>query len=134
MRGVSKEPFAYVSEFERGSPKEEQTIFWLVQQNVRGSVQALARYSKGVSTNPVTRKDDVDEMAWLGADKENFVAAIHHVENYIFDGSDEPVNIKPENIELKEKLFYDLAPSVVKELMDKVKEPRISLVDKKKSK
>lgn len=134
MRGVSKEPFAYVSEFEKGLPKEDQTVFWLVQQNVRSSVQALARYSKGVSTNPITRKDDVDELAWLGADKENFITAVHHVENYIFDGTNDPINIKPEDIELKEKLFYDLSPTVIKELMDKAKEPRITVADKKKSK
>ena len=134
MRGVSNVPFPYVSEFDRGLPKNEQTTFWLIQQTVRESVEALARYSKGVATNRVTGKDDVDTNSWMGADKENFINSVHHIDNFFFDGEEDSVNVKPEDVELKEKVFYQLPPQVLKELMDKVREPRVSLVDKKKSK
>ncbi|MFX0181957.1 MAG: hypothetical protein ACFE95_02645 [Candidatus Hodarchaeota archaeon] len=134
MRGVSNIPFSYVSEYDRGLPTEEQTTFWLLQQTVKDSVEALSRYSKGISSNRVTGKDDVDINSWMGADKENFINSIDHIDNFFFDGENQGTDIKPEDIELKEKVFYQLPPQVLKELMDKVREPRVSIVDKKKSK
>jgi len=134
MRGVSKIPFPYISEFDRGLPKEEQSTFWIIQQTVMNSIDSLARYSKGVATNKVTGADDVDTIKWVGADKESFMEYVHHVDNFFFDGESESVDIKAENIELKEKLFYQLPPTVLKELKDKSNEPRITLTDKKKSK
>lgn len=137
MRGVSRKPFPYVCEVDKGSPKEEQTIFYLLPIKQKEAVEILENYNKAMKRNSITGNDDIDGVRWVGASKEEFLRVVHSVENYWFSEdadveNDKPVNIKEDNVEMKEALFHDLTSDIVSELILKAKGITASISDKKK--
>lgn len=139
MRGISRKPFPYICEVDKGKPKEEQTVFYLLPIKQKEAVEILENYNKAMKRNSITGNDDIDGSRWMGAGKEEFLRVIHSVENYWFSEdaevkNDEPVKIKEEDGELKEALFHDLTSDIISELVSKAKGLTASVADKKKLK
>ena len=139
MRGISRKPIPYVPEIDRGLPPEERTVFYLLPIKVVQYVETLEKYNNALQRSAITGTDRIDADRWKGASKEEFLNIVHHVENYMFSDDiegvphDEFININPDDVMLKEKLFYDLPAGVVKELIEVANNPSIAMRDKKKS-
>ena len=136
MKNISKKPRPYVCECDRGLPKKEQTVFWLIAQKVQDAVTSLGMYASGMETNMATGQDEFNENKWLSATKNEFMRIVSNVTNCHFSEDYPELNkqgymdIKPEDLELKEKLFYDLTEDILKEITQAAK--RNKQLDKKK--
>lgn len=85
IKGVSREPIAFVPEEER-SAKKDQTVFWIKPKSGHEANISMARYAsagrdgrKGYRELNVTKLDN--------ADIQEFLDTVTKVENYIFSSA-----------------------------------------------
>ena len=83
MRGISRQPIAYVCESDRDLSTEEQTIFHLVPKNNQMANESIRRYARAASENRGGAREYDDRLLSV-ADIEEFQAVCLKVENYCF--------------------------------------------------
>jgi len=122
MKGISKQPQPYTCEIDLANPKEERTTFWILPQKVADSAKMMSGYNSAFERSVATGKDNIEPSKWIGATKQEFLSILSHVDNYCFSEDAENVpqgftDIKADETELKEKLFYDLPNNIVQEII-----------------
>ena len=133
MRGVSRQPIAYVCESDRDLATEEQTIFHLIPKNNQMANESIRRYARAASEGRGGARGYDDRLLAV-ADIEEFQAVCIKVENYCF--SEEYRSSHPnlpcddngfvtlvEEPNLKADIVRDIPSQALQELFDAVNNP-----------
>lgn len=121
IRGVSREPVAYVPEDQR-TEKEDQAVIWIRPKTGHAANQTMSRYAaagrdgrKGYRDLSVTKLD--------AADIQEFLAIVVKVENYIFsDAYPELAKVGLHKVIEEEELLKKVAVDIPADLLIEIME------------
>jgi|TARA_Y100000310_G_scaffold321085_1_gene378273 hypothetical protein len=133
MRGVSRQPIAYVCESDRDLPTEEQTVFHLIPKNNQMANESIRRYARAASEGRSGAREYDDRLLSV-ADIEEFQAVCLKVENYCFSEDyctshpnlpcdDSGFVAEVEDPNLKADIVRDIPSQALQEIFDAVNNP-----------